>query len=114
MNKNLYSVRINRTGKYVKYCDDCWYETIDEELRVFSKDRAEQVVKQMRSHYVYDVTISNGTDTVRYDLKSGFIRKPQKVSVGENKKASIKKLLALMNKYKKKVSDVCEEIEKEN
>ena len=102
MNKNLYSVRINRTGKYVKYCDDCWYETIDEELRVFSKDRAEQVVKQMRSHYVYDVTISNGTDTVRYDLKSGFIRKPQKAPVCGKTKASIKKLSELMNKFKKK------------
>ena len=102
MDKNLYSVRINRTGKYVKYCDDCWYETIDEELRVFSKDRAEQVVKQMRSHYVYDVTISNGTDTVRYDLKSGFTRKAKKAATGGKTKASIKKLSELMNKFKKK------------
>ena len=102
MNKNLYSVRINKTGKYVKYCDDCWYEVIGEELRLFTKERAEEIVKQMRSHYVYDVTISNGTDTVRYDLKSGFIRKPQKVSVGGKTKASIKKLSELMNKFKNK------------
>lgn len=100
MNKNLYSVRINKTGKYVKYCDDCWYEVIDEELRVFSKDRAEQIVKQMRSHYVYDVTISDGTDTVRYDLQSGFTRKAKKAPVCGKTKASIKKLSELMNKFK--------------
>lgn len=100
MNKNLYSVRINKTGKYVKYCDDCWYEVIGEELRLFSKDRAQEIVKQMRKHYVYDVTISDGTDTVRYDLQSGFARKAKKAATGGKGKASIKKLSELMNKFK--------------
>ena len=113
MDKNLYSVRINRTGKYVKYCDDCWYETIDEELRVFSKDRAEQVAKQMRSHYVYDVTISNGTDTVRYDLKSGFTRKAKKAATGGKTKASSKKLADLMKKFNQEARRFCEQIQEQ-
>lgn len=100
MNKNLYSVRINKTGKYVKYCDDCWYEVIGEELRLFSKDRAQEIVKQMRKHYVYDVTISDGTDTVRYDLQSGFARKAKKAPVCGKTKATRRKLEELMNKFK--------------
>ena len=70
----LYSVKINKSGRYVRYCDDCWYETATVELNLFTKEMAEEIVKQMRKHYVYDVTISNGTDTRVFGLKP---EKPQ-------------------------------------
>ena len=62
--ENLYSVRINKTGRYVRYCDDCWYETDDSPMLRYSRERAEEIAKQMRNHYVYDVTISNGVDAI--------------------------------------------------
>ena len=60
---DLYSVKVSATGRYIIHCDDCWYETSAAEMRVFTKDRAEEIAKQMRNHYVYKVTISNGEET---------------------------------------------------
>lgn len=56
----MYSVQIKATGKYVKYCDDCWYEVSKEPWRLYTKDEAEKIAKQMRKHYVYAVIISDG------------------------------------------------------
>ena len=77
MDKNLYSIKIDKTGRYVKYCDDCWYETCEEEFRFFTKEEAEKIRKQMKNHYVYKVTISNGVDTLTEDSP---VKKPTPVS----------------------------------
>lgn len=63
MEENLYSIRIDKGGRYVRYCDDCWYEATDTELRLFTKEEAEKIAAQMKNHYVYSVTISNGKET---------------------------------------------------
>lgn len=60
----LYSIKINKTGRYVKYCDEHWYETSSEELRLFTKDEAEKIREQMKNHYVYALTISDGTEVL--------------------------------------------------
>lgn len=60
----LYSVKINASGRYVRHCDDCWYETENTELRLFTREQAERIRKQLRNHYVYSVTISNGDETI--------------------------------------------------
>lgn len=62
--ETLYSVKINKTGRYVRYCDDCWYETDDSPMLRYTKERAEEIASQMRRHYVYDVTLSNGADEI--------------------------------------------------
>lgn len=62
----MYSVQIKATGKYVKYCDDCWYETSNEPWRMYSKEEAEKIAHQMKQHYVYEVIISDGQNT--YEL----------------------------------------------
>jgi len=59
----MYSVKVKATGRYVTYCDDCWYETSKDELRIYTKEEAEDIAKKMRKHYVYDVIISDGTET---------------------------------------------------
>ena len=63
MEENLYSIRIDKGGRYVRYCDDCWYDATDTELRLFTKEEAEKIAAQMKNHYVYSVTISNGKET---------------------------------------------------
>ena len=60
---NLYSVKVTATGRYITHCDECWYETCGGELRLYTKEQAEAIAKQMRNHYVYKVTISNGEET---------------------------------------------------
>lgn len=64
MAEKLYSVKINNSGRYVRHCDDCWYETENTELRLFTREQAERIRKQLRNHYVYSVTISNGEETI--------------------------------------------------
>ena len=64
----LYAIKINKTGRYVKYCDDCWYETDSAELRLFTKTQAENIAQQMKKHYVYSVTVSNGSDVIDTDI----------------------------------------------
>lgn len=76
--ENLYSIKINKTGRYVKYCDDCWYETDSAELRLFTKAQAENIARQMRKHYVYSVTVSNGTDII----DTGSQKKKEKATTG--------------------------------
>jgi hypothetical protein len=81
----MYSVKINKSGRYVRYCDDCWYEADTCDVGRFSKERAEEIAKQMRKHYVYDVTISNGDDTRVFGLK------PAKPQATAEKPAGVKK-----------------------
>lgn len=58
-----YYIKIDRTGRYVKRCDDCWYETSELPLATFSKEEAVEIAQRLKKHYVYEVTISDGTDT---------------------------------------------------
>lgn len=64
MTENLYSIRIDRSGRYVRHCDDCWYETSEVELKIFTREQAERIRTQLKNHYVYSVTISNGEETI--------------------------------------------------
>ncbi len=59
----MYSVQVKATGRYIVHCDENWYEATKEELRIFTKEQAEAIAKQMRNHYVYSVIISNGEET---------------------------------------------------
>lgn len=67
MAEKLYSIKINKTGRYVLYCDEHWYETSSEELRIYTKSECERIKEQMKSHYVYGLTISDGTETILDD-----------------------------------------------
>lgn len=68
---NLYSIKINKTGRYIQNCDSNWYETTGGPLYLWTKSEANEIAKQLRAHYVYDVTISNGTESYRHTLKGG-------------------------------------------
>lgn len=59
-----YSIRINKTGRYVYNCDACWYDTTETPLRTFSKEEALRIAETLKKHYVYDVTVSDGARDV--------------------------------------------------
>ena len=83
----MYSVKIKATGKYVKYCDDNWYETSKEPWHMYTKEEAENLAKQMRKHYVYEVIISDGENTyeVGGKKKESPIIKQEKNTIGKIK-----------------------------
>lgn len=76
-----YYIKIDRTGRYVARCDENWYETEPLPIPRYTKSQADDIVKQMRKHYVYDVTVSNGTETYRGTLKP--VKPVEPVSTGK-------------------------------
>ena len=64
MDKNLYSIKIDKSGRYIRHCDEHWYETCEFEFRFFTKEQALKIREQLRKHYVYSVTISNGKEVI--------------------------------------------------
>lgn len=57
LKKMLYAIKINKTNRYITYCDKCWYETTANPIYLFTKEQAEEIVNTMRNHYVYVSTI---------------------------------------------------------
>lgn len=55
----MYAIKINKTHRYISYCDECWYETSEVPIYVYTKDQALAIAEQMKNHYVYSVTISD-------------------------------------------------------
>lgn len=53
----MYAIRINKSKRYVTYCDECWYDATDEPVHIFEHEQAVKIVNQMRNHYVYNCTI---------------------------------------------------------
>lgn len=87
MEEKLYTVRINTSGRYVKDCDDCWYETEAEAIPRYTKERAEEILRQLDKHYVYEATASNGIDTFTKTLKP---QKNEPVTLKKNFKIKLK------------------------
>ena len=56
--EQLYSVK-KKSGRYIVWCDEHWYETVEYPYPHFSKAEAEAIVKQMRNHYCYDAVIED-------------------------------------------------------
>ena len=66
----MYAVKISSSGRFVSYCDNCWYETLGTTpIYLFTKERANEIAQQMRQHYVYRVEIisEDGTIEIQYD-----------------------------------------------
>ena len=53
----MYAIRINKGGRFVTWCDEHWYEASNEPFYNFTHEEAVAIAKQMKSHYVYDVTL---------------------------------------------------------
>ena len=55
--EKVYPIRINKTGRYLKYCDEHWYETDSEPTMKYTEAECNRLLKQLKNHYVYDATI---------------------------------------------------------
>lgn len=61
MSEKLYPIKINKTGRYLTHCDEHWYETDSVPAMKFTEQECHALVKQLKNHYVYDVTIEGLT-----------------------------------------------------
>ena len=89
----LYSIRINKTGRYVSSCDT-WYTTTEAPVAIFTREQALSAAKKLRQYYVYDVTLSNGTDTLHCTLDNKEGTTPVKQEIPVKKKNGVLKFKA--------------------
>ena len=69
-----YGIKIYATGRYITWCDDCWYETTNEPYMMLeSRDEAMEIAQKLRKHYTYKTVIvdSEGNEEVVDFLKKG-------------------------------------------
>jgi len=52
----MYTIKI-LTDRYIKWCDECWFETGKAPLYIFSYDEALTIVKQLKKHYIYQAEL---------------------------------------------------------
>lgn len=53
----MYAIKINRSGRFIQWVNDRWYETDKEPSYIFSREECDKLFAQLRKHYVYDITI---------------------------------------------------------
>ncbi len=58
---DFYKVKVY-DGRFLKWCDDIWFETTKKEPQLFTLDEAKRKVKLLRKHYIYNAKIVTSTD----------------------------------------------------
>ena len=95
MNEVKYIVRINyKNGshRFVKWCDERWFESTHEPAYILSKQQAEQICFLMGKHYMKDLTIM-GTDGSEQAM--GFANRNKSKQVSAPKKKAKKSIFSL-------------------
>lgn len=91
--EKLYTVKINSTGRFIAWCNECWYETSPEKIFNYTHEQAVSVANQMRNHYTYEVTLV-GQDGSEEVLVKG---KPRQNPMAE---PAVKKTFGSLNSKK--------------
>ena len=63
-----YSVRLT-PKRFILWCDKCWYESCDFENFIYTLEEAQEVVKQMKTHFFFffDIDSEDG-EVMHYDF----------------------------------------------
>ena len=46
-----------KDGRYIQFCDDCWYDGVPYPLYKFTLEEAHRIAGQMKNHYCYVIEI---------------------------------------------------------
>ena len=46
-----------KDGRYIQFCDDCWYDGVPYPLYKFTLEEARRIAGQMKNHYRYIIEI---------------------------------------------------------
>lgn len=53
----MYAIKINKSGRYILWVNDCWYETRKEPSYLYTREECDKAFELLRKHYVYAITI---------------------------------------------------------
>ena len=71
-----------KDGRYIQFCDDCWYDGVPYPLYKFTLEEARRIAGQMKNHYRYVIEII-GEDGVVAE-KINWIKTPKPATVTVN------------------------------
>lgn len=71
-----------KDGRYVQFCNDCWYDGFPYPLYMFTLEEAHRIAEQMKKHYCYVIEII-GEDGVVAE-KINWIKTPKPATVTVN------------------------------
>lgn len=71
-----------KDGRYVQFCNDCWYDGLPYPLYMFTLEEAHRIAVQMKKHYCYVIEII-GEDGVVAE-KINWIKTPKPATVTVN------------------------------
>lgn len=71
-----------KDGRYVQFCNDCWYDGFPYPLYIFTLEEAHRIAEQMKKHYCYVIEII-GEDGVVAE-KINWIKTPKPATVTVN------------------------------
>ena len=66
---DLYKVKVHE-GRFLKWCDDTWFETTDKEPQLYTLDEANKMVKLLRKHYIYNAKIVTSNDEEAQNIEN--------------------------------------------
>lgn len=72
----LYSIQIGN-NTYIDWCDDKWYGTVTTPVHKFTMDEAKQIVQYLKTHFKYNVIISNTENEYYYSFGKETPVKPK-------------------------------------
>ena len=72
----------NKDGRYIQFCNDCWYDGFPYPLYMFTLEEAHRIAEQMKKHYCYVIEII-GEDGVVAE-KINWIKTPKPATVTVN------------------------------
>lgn len=64
-----YAVKVNGTGRFIKWCNKNWFETDETPMYIFSKKEAEDVINQLKKHYIFKASIVS-QDGIEEDMST--------------------------------------------
>lgn len=77
------TIKVKKTGRYIVWSDDCWYET-GLAGKHYTRDEAVEVFEtQLKKHYVYEVVLEFSDGTT--EELSAFSNRPQILKIGSLK-----------------------------
>lgn len=54
----MYAIRIDKTGRYIEWCNDHWYGTRKEPLYLFDREECTTIANYLKDYnYVYNITL---------------------------------------------------------
>lgn len=60
----MYAIKVEKTGRYIDWFNECWYTTTSEPAYNYTQEEAKKAIDTLQNHYVYTIIVvgEDGSD----------------------------------------------------